>query len=406
MANTQSNLITVVDLGSSETRIVVAEVVGGALHYRGHGIARSAGLRKGVIMNLAEVAASIHEAAEQAEASAQVVVDRATVGIGGSHIKGINSHGVLSLGSRPRDVRREDVRAATDTARSISLPADREVLHLLPQQFLCDDQAGIQVPEGIHASKLEAHVHLVTASASIAQNVVTVLNRASIHVDDTVFEALAAADSVLGPDERELGVCLVDIGAGSSEFVIFHEGAVMHTSGLPIGGDHFTNDLALGLACPTAAAERLKCHFGNAVETLIPSDQEVEVPSTGDRPARLLPRRALGEILEARAREMFEMLRKNLQQADWLDRCASGIVLTGGGAQLEGIADIAESVLHKPVRLALPVPLQDMPDELRGPEFATVLGMVPYAYRARLVRVGEPVGWSERVRTWLARKGA
>jgi cell division protein FtsA len=406
MANPQSNLITVVDLGSSETRVLVAEVADGALRYRGHGIARSAGMRKGVIMNLADVAASIHEAAEQAEQSAEVVVDRATVGIGGSHIKGINSHGAISLGSRPRDVRRDDVRTATDTARSISLPADRDVLHLLPQEFICDEQPGIQVPEGINASKLEAFVHLVTASASITQNVVTVLNRASIHVEDTVFEALAAADSVLGPDERELGVCLVDIGAGSSEFVVYHEGAVMHTGGLPIGGDHFTNDLALGLACPTPDAERLKCQHGNAVETLIAADQEVEVPSTGERPSRMLPRRALGEILEARAREMFEMLRDSLRQAGWLDRCASGIVLTGGGAQLEGIADVAESVLHKPVRLALPVPLQGMPDELRGPEFATVLGMVPYAYRARLVRFGEPVRWSERVRAWLARKGA
>ncbi len=406
MANSQSNLITVVDLGSRETRIVVAEVSEGVLQYRGHGVAPSAGLRKGVIVNLAEVAASIHQAAELAEASAQVVVDRATVGIGGSHIKGINGHGAHSLGSRARDVRRDDVRAATDAARSISLPADREILHLLPQEFVCDDQAGIQVPEGIHASKLEAFVHLVTASASIAQNVVTVLNRASIHVEDTVFEALAAADSVLGHDERELGVCLVDIGAGSSEFVVYHEGAVMHTGGLPIGGDHFTNDLALGLACPPSDAERLKCHFGNAVETLIAADQEVEVPSTGDRPARMMPRRALGEILEARAREMFEMLRDSLRQAGWLERCASGIVLTGGGAQLEGIADIAESVLHKSVRLALPVPLQGMPEELSGPEFSTVLGMVPYAYRARLVRFGEPLSWNERFRIWLARKGA
>src|SRR5436190_5548813 len=215
----------------------------------------------------------------------------------GAHARGINSHGGLSFGARAREIGREELRAAVEKARAVPLPADREILHLLPQEFILDDQSGIHDPLGMMATRLEVRVHIATAASSAVQNVVTAVNRAGVHVDDTVFEALACADSVLRSDERDLGVCLADIGAGSTELAVFHQGAVAYTGVIPIGGDHFTSDLSVGLCTPVNEAEKLKKLYGNAIVTLIPEGNEVEVPSVGDRPSRLLPQRLLGEIL-------------------------------------------------------------------------------------------------------------
>jgi cell division protein FtsA len=236
--------------------------------------------------------------------------------------------------------------------------------------------------------------------------VVTAVNRAGVHVDDTVFEPLACADSVLRADERDLGICLADIGAGSTEIAVFHQGAVAYTGVIPVGGDHFTSDLSVGLCTPVNEAEKLKKLYGNAIVTLIPEGNEVEVPSVGDRPSRLMPQRLLGEILEPRARELCEMLRDTLRQSGMFDACIAGVVLSGGGSRLPGLIDIAESVLRKSVRLSWPVPLAKMPTELAEPEYATALGMVYYGHRARVARGLQDGRWSSRLRAMFAKKGA
>src|SRR5947207_10570336 len=300
------------------------------------------------------------------------------------HVPGVNSHGGVSFGTRPREITRDEIRQAVDKARAIVLPADREILHLLPQEFILDDQAGVHDPLGMMATRLEVRVHMVTTVANATQNMVTAVNRAGVHVDDTVFEPLACADSVLRADERELGVCLADIGAGSTDLVVFQQGAVSYTGVIPVGGDHFTSDLSVGLCTPLAEAEKIKKIYGNAIVTLIPEGNEVEVPSVGDRPSRLMPQRLIAEILEPRARELFEMMRDTLRQSGMFEVCLAGIVLTAGASRLPGIFDVAESALRRSVRLSWPAPLAKMPSTLAEPEFATVLGMVNYGHRARI----------------------
>jgi cell division protein FtsA len=401
MANQQGSFLTAVDVGSAKTCAVMVEVTDNGLRYRGHGVAESRGSRKGVIVELDKAVAAIQKAVETAEDTAGAAVEHAIIGIGGAHIRGVNSHGGITLGTRPREIGKDEIKQAVDRARAIPLPADREVLHLLPQEFILDDQPGIHDPLGMMAARLEVRVHLVTAAASATQNVITAVNRASVHVDDTVYEPLAAADSVLRADERELGVCLADIGAGSTELIVFIQGAVAFTGVIPLGGDHFTGDLSVGMCTPLAEAEKIKKVYGNAIVTLIPEGNEVEVPSVGDRPSRLLSQRLVAEILEPRARELFEMMRESLRQSGMFDSCLAGVVLCGGGSRLPGIFDVAESVLRRPVRLSWPTPLAKMPAALAEPEFATVLGMVAYGQRARVARGFQADRWGSKLKAML-----
>jgi cell division protein FtsA len=402
MANPNENLITAIDVGSAKTAVLVAEVTPNGLRYRGHGVAESRGSRKGVIVELEKAAASIQRAAEAAENAAGSPVERALIGVAGSHIRGVNSQGGIGLGLKPREITREEIRLAVDKARAVPLPADREVLHLLPQEFILDDQPGIFDPLGMMATRLEVRVHIVTAASSAVQNVVTAVNRAGIEVDDTVFEPLACADSVLRSDERELGVCLADIGAGSTDLIVFRDGAVAYTAVIPIGGDHFTSDLSVGLATPAAEAEKIKRAHGSAAATLIPEGNEVEVPSVGDRPSRLMSQRLLGEILEPRARELFEMMRENLRHAGMLELCTGGCVLSGGASRLPGLLEIAENVLRRPMRMAWPTPMAKMPATLAAPEFATVLGLAVYGHRAHVARGLQEQRWSRRLKAVFA----
>jgi cell division protein FtsA len=401
MANRETNFLTAIDVGSSKTCALMAEVTEHGLRYRGHGLADSRGSRKGVIVELEKAVASIQKAVEAAENAAGVAIEHAIVGIGGSHVRGLNTHGGISLGTRPREIGREEIKQAVERARAIPLPADREILHLLPQEFILDDQPGVHDPLGMMAARLEVRVHMVTAATSATQNVITAVNKAGVHVDDTVFEPLAAADSVLRADERELGICLADIGAGSTELIVFQQGAVAHTGVIPIGGDHFTSDLSVGLCTALAEAEKIKKIFGNAIVTLIPEGNEVEVPSVGDRPSRLLSQRLIAEILEPRARELFEMMRDMLRQSGMYDVCLAGIVLTGGVARLPGIFDVAESALRRAVRLSWPAPLPKMPATLSEPEFATVLGMINYGQRARIARGLQESRWGTKLKAML-----
>jgi len=406
MGNQQTNFLTAIDVGSAKTCVLVSEITDTGLRYRGHGVAESRGSRKGIIVELEKAVSSIQKAVEQAEDVAGVPIEHAVLGVAGAHVRGVNSHGGINFGTRPREIGREEIRMAVEKARAIPLPADREILHLLPQEFILDEQSGVHDPLGMMATRLEVRVHMVTAASSATQNVVTAVNRAGVHVDDTVFEPLACADSVLRSDERELGVCLADLGAGSTSLIVFHEGAVTHTAVIPIGGDHFTSDLSVGLSTPVAEAERIKKLYGNVIVTLIPEGNEVEVPSVGDRPSRLISQRMVGEILEPRARELFEMMRDNLRHAGVLDRCAGGVVLSGGGSRLPGILEIAESVLRRHLRLSWPAPLAKMPSLLSAPEFATVLGMALYGHRARVARGQQEDRWGSRLKAVLIGKGA
>jgi len=395
MPNHEPNFITAIDVGSAKTSVLVAEIGESGLRYRGHGISESRGLRKGVIAELDKAISSIQKAVEHAEDVAGIPIEHALIGIAGAHIRGMNSHGGITFGTRSREIGRDEIRQAVDKARTVPLPADREILHLLPQEFILDGQPGVKDPTGMMATRLEVRVHIVTAASGATQNLVTAVNRAGVHVDDTIFEPLAGADSGLRSDERELGVCYVDLGAGSCDLIVFQQGAVAHTAVIPIGGDHFTSDLSVGMCTGLSDAETLKKNFGNAVPTLIPEGNEVEVPQ-----------RLAGEILEPRARELFELLRENLRHAGVLEHCIAGFVLSGGASRLSGILDVAESVLRKAARLAWPTPMAKMPSFLAEPEFATVLGMAYYGHRARIARGLQEPGFGSRMKALFAGKGA
>jgi cell division protein FtsA len=406
MTTKVENLITVLDAGSSKSCVLVAEVQDGVLRYRGHGIELSQGMRKGLIADLGPAADAINRAALQAEVAAKATLETCVVGIGGMHVVGANSNGGITMGSRMKEITREDVRAAVDRARSVALPADREILHLLPQEFILDGQQGIHDPVGMVGNRLEVNLHLSTCSGGIAQSVITCANRAGLEVIDTVYEGIAAAEAVLSADERELGICVADIGSSTTELAVFFEGSIAHTAVLPIGGDHFTNDLAAGLHVPVAEAERLKQLYGNCVVTSVPQLAEVEVGgslATGSlQQSRVVRQRFLAEILEPRARELFAMMRDNLRAGGVDEALGAGVVLTGGGANLPGLLDNAESLLRVPARIGLPVPLSRMPQELVRPEFAVAVGMLLYSHRTQIRRASEETGLKAKLKAIFA----
>jgi cell division protein FtsA len=402
MSQKPDNLIAVLDAGSARTRFLVAELNDGALRYRGHGIVDSAGMRKGVIAELAPAVASINQAATQAEDRADATIEQCIISIGGPQIRGLNSRGGISLGTRLREITREDVRAAVDRARSISLPPDREIIHLLPQQFILDEQAGIHDPVGMVGNRLEVNLHIATCSASAQQSVVTCANKAGLEVTETVLESIAAAEATISADERELGVCLMDIGASTSELIVFFEGSVAHTSVIPIGGDHFSNDLAVGLHVTPPEAEWIKCQYGNAVVTSVSQLSEIELQGMPGFEPRIVRQRLIGEILEPRARELFHMLRDNLRQGGVLEALGAGCVLTGGGARLSGLLDVAESQLRVPARIGSPVPLSRMPQELAQPECATLIGTLLYTHRTSVMRAAEDHSLRAKLRAIFA----
>jgi len=403
MGKSQQELVTAIDVGSSKVFVLVAEVVEGGLRYLGHGQQESRGTRKGAIADLEKAVAAIHRAVEKAEAAAGVGVESAVAGIGGGHMRGINSRGGVTLASRAREITREDIRDAVEKARAVALPGDWQIMHLLPQEFFVDEQNSIRDRAGMLGSKLEVQVHVVTSVATVTQTVVTALNRAGIEVLDTIFEPLACAECVLKPDERELGICLLDIGAGSSELIVYHEGVVAHTGVVAIGGDHFTNDLAVGLRTPLAEAEKLKRSFGSAMVSRVPDENEIEVPAVGDRPSRLMPQRFLAEILEPRAVELLEHVRENLQQGGALERCAAGFVLTCGGARLAHLPEMVEKTLRRPARVGRPAPMAKLPAELAELEYAAAIGMVYYANRSRYARKRDETGLGGKLRSFFAR---
>ncbi|MGB2669401.1 MAG: cell division protein FtsA [Candidatus Acidiferrum sp.] len=371
------------DVGSTKTSALIAEFDGEQIKFLALGAAESKGLRKGLIVNLDSTVSSIRRAVEEAEGVANVPVESAVIGVAGSHVRGVNSRGGVTLGNRARDIERDDVRRAIDAARNITLPEDREVLHVLPHEFRVDAQAGIRDAVGMVGQRLEANVHVVTSSIAATQNLVTAANRAGILVSDTVLEPLASAESCLTQDERDLGCCLLDIGGGTTELIVFGGGVVRHTSAVPVGGDHFTNDLAVLLRTPIPEAEKIKRRHGCAASSLLHEDTSIEIASVGDRPPRTIFSRMLTDIIEPRAMELLSLIRDDLQRAGLDGQIPAGFILAGGSARLNGLVDLAEQSFHLPVRIAEPKGLADLPEQVAQPEYATVVGLVMYGAKTR-----------------------
>jgi cell division protein FtsA len=394
--------LAALDIGSSKTCALIADIENGSSRFLGMGAAESKGSRKGLIVNLDAAVSSLRRALEEAESVANVPVESAVVGIAGSHVRGVNSRGGIPLGARLRDIEKEHVRRAVDAARAITLPEDREILHVLPQDFLVDHQDNIRDPIGMVGQSLEVNVHIVTTSITATQNVVTAVNRAGVVVSDTALEPLASAEAVLTQDERELGCCLLDIGGGTTELIVYSGGVVRHSGGVAIGGDHFSNDLAVGLRTPIPEAERIKREHGCASRELLTDDQSIQIASVGDRPPRTVFVRMLNEIIEPRAQELLTLVREDLKRAGLDAQIPAGLVLAGGGARLKGLAELAERTFSLPVRCAAPHGLEDMPEELSQPEYATVVGLLLYGAHARRMAAQRPATLVAKLKSMFA----
>jgi len=371
------------DIGSTKTSVLIAEIEGESLKFLALGAAESKGLRKGLIVNLDSTVSSIRRAVEEAEGVANVPVEEALIGVAGNHVRGVNSRGGISLGPRPRDIERDDVRRAVDAARNISLPEDREILHVLPHEFLVDMQDNIRDPIGMVGQRLVANVYVVTSSVAASQNLVTAANKAGILISDTILEPLASAEACLTQDERDLGCCLLDIGGGTTEVIAYGGGVVRHIGVVPIGGDHFTNDLAVGLRTPIPEAERIKRNHGWAASAFIRDNGAIEIASVGDRPPRTIFPHMLTDIIEPRAMELLSLIRDDIQRAGLDGQIPAGFILAGGGARLRGLDDVIEQSFHLPVRIAEPKGLAELPDQVAQPEYATVVGLVLSGAKAR-----------------------
>ena len=395
--------IAALDIGSAKTCALIGELEEeGGVKFAALGAAESKGWRKGQIVNLDLAVSSIRRAVEEAEALVGVPVESALIGVAGGHVRGVNSRGGITVGARPRDVQREDVRRAIEAARGVTLPEDREVLHVLPQEFFLDAQDNIRDAIGMVGVRLEANVHIVTASGTATQNIVTAVNRAGVRVDDTVLEPLAAAEACLTQDERELGSCLLDIGGGTTEMLAFTGGVVRHTAAVPVGGDHFTNDLAVGLRTPIPEAEKIKRHYACAWRELLEQDFPIEIASVGDRPPRTIFARMLSDIVEPRAQELLMLVRDEMRRAGIESQVPAGIVLTGGGAHLRGLTELCEKIFNLPVRVAIPRGLAGMSEEVSRPEYSTAVGLVLYGARTRRLAGARPAGFMGKLRSMFA----
>jgi cell division protein FtsA len=372
------------DIGTSKVAAIVGEARDdGHIEITGLGVTESRGIRSGSVVNLEAAVTSIRKAIEEAELTAGVEIDDVYLGLSGSQIKGFNSRGVVAVAGRTREISRDDVRRALETARAVSLPVGREILHVLPQDFVVDDQEGITAPVGMTGSRLEVNVHIVTGSSASMQNIVTCVNRAGVNVRESVLEQLAASEAVLTDDEKQLGVALLDVGAGTTDLAIYEKGCLWHTAVVAFGGDHFTNDIAVGLRMPIPEAEKLKRKSGCALSAMVGDDESMEVASVGGRPPRLMARRILSEVLQPRAEEVFHSVWDELHRADYEKSLNSGLVLTGGGANLDGMVEIAEQIFDLPVRRGEPQGIGGLADHISNPSFATAVGLLRWAGRQR-----------------------
>jgi cell division protein FtsA len=375
-------LIVGLDIGTSKVLAIVGELTPtGEVEIIGVGHHPSRGMKKGVVVNIESTVQSIQRAVEEAELMAGCQIHSVYAGIAGSHISSFNSHGIVAI--KDKEVGPGDVERVIEAARALAIPADQKVLHILPQEFIIDKQEGIREPIGMSGVRLEAKVHIVTGAVSAAQNIIKCVRRCGLEVDDIILEQLASSISTLTDDEKELGVCLVDIGGGTTDISIFTEGAIRHTAVIPIAGDQVTNDIAVALRTPTQYAEDIKKKYGCALTQLAHRDETIEVPSVGDRPPRKLSRQTLAEVIEPRIEELYSLIQAELRRSGFEDVVGSGLVLTGGSAKMEGVVDLAEEVFHMPVRLGVPQYVGGLKGVVQNPIFATGVGLVLYGARCR-----------------------
>ena len=376
MSNQKENLIVGLDIGTTKICAIIGSVTENDLEIVGIETRPSKGIRKGAVINIESTVAAIRKAIQEAELMAGCEIHSVFAGIAGAHITGMNSQGVIAI--KNREVTEEDIHRVIDAAKAIAIPMDREVIHVLPQEYIIDDQDGIKEPLGMSGVRLEARVHVVTGAVASAQNIIKSCNRADVNVADIVLEPLASAESVLLPEEKELGVAIVDIGGGTTDLAIFVDGAIKHTTVLSLGGNHLTNDIAVGLRTPMAEAERIKQAYGCCFTDMVGKDETIEVPSVGGREPRVLSRQLLAEILEPRVEEIFNLINREIIKSGYEDMIASGIVLTGGTSILPGMPELAEQVFSMPVRRGVPQGVGGLIDVVNSPVYATGVGLVVY----------------------------
>ena len=378
----EKDLIVGLDIGTSKVVAIVGEIKpDGAINVVGLGSHPSRGLKKGVVVNIESTVQSIQRAIEEAELMAGCQIHSVYAGIAGSHIRSLNSHGIVAI--RDQEVTSNDVDRVLDAARAVAIPADQKILHVLPQEFVIDNQEGIREPVGMSGVRLEAKVHLVTGAVSAAQNIIKCVRRCGLEVDDIILEQLASSYSVLTEDEKDLGVCIVDIGGGTTDIAIFTEGSIRHTAVIPIAGDQVTNDIAVALRTPTQYAEDIKLKYACALTQLAMADETIEVPSVGERPPRRLARQTLAEVVEPRYEELLGLVQGELRRSGFEDLIAAGVVLTGGSAKMEGVIELAEEIFHMPVRLGSPQHVTGLVDVVRNPIYATGVGLLLFGRKHR-----------------------
>lgn len=375
MAKKGENIVGL-DIGTTKICAIVGEQTENGIDIVGIGTSPSSGLRKGVVINIESTVESINKAVEEAERMAGIEISSVYCGIAGGHIKGFNSHGVVAV--KDKEVQEGDLRRVIDAAKAVAIPLDREVIHIIPQEYIIDDQDGIKEPLGMSGVRLEAKVHIVTGAVSSAQNIIKCANRTGLNVSDIVLQQIASSEAVLNPDEKELGVALVDIGGGTTDIAIFSEGSIVHTSVLSLGGNHITNDLAVGLRTPTAEAEKLKIKYGCALSSLLVKDDTIDVQSVGGRKSRPLSRKLISEIIEPRVEEIFSLIQREIIKSGYEDLLASGVVLTGGSTLLTGMQELAEMIFDLPIRKGIPKGFGGLLDVVSSPVYATGVGLILY----------------------------
>lgn len=400
----ENNLIVGLDIGTSKVVAIVGELnTNGNLEIVGIGSHRSTGLKKGVVVNIESTVQSIQRAIEEAELMAGCEIHSVYAGIAGSHISSMNSHGIVAI--KDREVMSYDIDRVIDAAQAVAIPADQQILHILPQEYLIDSQEGVKEPLGMSGVRLEAKVHLITCAVNAAQNIEKCIKRCGLEVEDIILEQLASSYSVLTEDEKELGVCMVDIGGGTTDIAIFIDGAIRHTGVIPIAGDQVTNDIAMALRTPTLHAEDIKIKYACALAKLTGADETIQVPSVGDRPARGLSRQSLAEVVEPRYDELFTLVQAELRRSGFEDLVAAGIVLTGGTSKMEGVVDLAEEIFHMPVRLGSPQNVSGLSDIVNNPIYSTGVGLLHYAKKrhdeGRTIYREPKVDLMEKIKRWF-----
>lgn len=402
----ENKLIVGLDIGTSKVLAIVGEVnANDEVEIIGYGHCPATGMRKGVVANIEETVTAIQRAVEEAELMAGCQIYSVYAGIAGAHINSFNSHGVVAV--RDSEVDDNDVDRVIESAKAVAIPNDQVILHVLPQEFIIDGQEGIRHPIGMNGIRMEANLHMVTASVSSQKNIEKCIRRCGLEVDDIILEQLASCESVLTEDEKELGVCLVDIGGGTSDIAVYSEGAVRHTAVMPVAGDQITNDIAVALRTPTAAAEDLKKRYGCALRQLAEAEESIDVPSVGDRPTRKLSKQTLAEVVEPRVEELFELIKLDLRRNGYEHMIRSGVVLTGGSSKMQGMVDLAEEIFHMPVRLGMPKHLGGLSEVVRNPIYATGAGLVLFGHNNQSTPAREQtkeskirVAW-QRVKHWF-----